>query len=425
MQSFTKGAFYRLLFMGFNFLVGLFIAVLSGKEGFGIIALMIANAAVVHIITGLGTESALVWHGADNTFDKNKVFTFSFISLAIELFLFLFFSWIYYIFFGKLFLSKQNSSLFYYEFLYFSGLVLIDKYSSLMYASQQAIACNKILAIVTAICFALLLLVRYNIFTTTLSSLQLFCVITFIQAIGLLLFYHLLNRSIRIARFTIQDIQSFIHFSAIVFITNLLQFFAYRADYWIIHYYWPVDQLGIYAQAGRFAQLLWVLPSIVAALSIPVLVSGNTNYRQKEVAGTLRRLNYLNLFLVPILILLTLFFYQFFLQPFYEGFYALLLMLPGFYFFCTTLILAAYFSAKRMLWINFRVTVCCLALILILDFVLIPLWGIKGAAIANSIAYLFSAIASTYFFVIHTRIPAIDLFRFSQEDWRLLRKFEL
>jgi len=66
--------------MGFNFLVGLFIAAVSGTETFGVISLMVVNAAVFSIVTGLGADSAIVWHGASQKLNSEKIFSFTFFS---------------------------------------------------------------------------------------------------------------------------------------------------------------------------------------------------------------------------------------------------------------------------------------------------------------------------------------------------------
>ncbi len=94
--------------MGLNFFVGLFIAAISCTEIFGIISLMIVNAAVFHIITGLGTDSAIVWHGASRKITNEKVFSFTFFSALFQIGLFLIASLFFYRLTHKLLLSRQN-----------------------------------------------------------------------------------------------------------------------------------------------------------------------------------------------------------------------------------------------------------------------------------------------------------------------------
>ena len=146
MRILIKGGLYRVLFMGFNFLVGLFIAAISGTETFGVISLMVVNAAVFSVISGLGVDSAIVWHGASQKLSAEKTFSFTFFSAIVQVILFLIGSLLFYKMTSRLLLSQQHSFEFFpYELIYFSGLILIDKYSSLFYASHKMESCNKLL----------------------------------------------------------------------------------------------------------------------------------------------------------------------------------------------------------------------------------------------------------------------------------------
>src|SRR5690606_38680139 len=89
--------------------------------------------------------------------------------------------------------------------------------------------------------------------------------------------------------------------------------------------------------------------------------------------------------------------YMYFLPlEYYRGFQALVIMMPGFYFFTLTILIAAWFSAQRMLWINFWGSLICLVVIFITDLIFIPSFGINGAAIGNLIGYTVSALFSIF-----------------------------
>jgi len=87
--------------------------------------------------------------------------------------------------------------------------------------------------------------------------------------------------------------------------------------------------------------------------------------------------------------------YSFFLPTIYfDGFLSLLIMTPGYLIFTITTILAAYFSANRLLKVNLVGSVICCVLMILLDLLLIPTLSYRGAAIANLIAY---SITTAYF----------------------------
>jgi O-antigen/teichoic acid export membrane protein len=414
-----KGGLYRILFMGFNFLTGLFIAAISGTEIFGIISLMVVNAAVFSIVSGLGADSAIVWHGASQKLSREKLFSFAFFSAFFQVLLFLIVSLLFYKMTHKLLLSQQHFFSFYvFELIYFSGLILIDKYTSLFYASHRMEDCNKLLSGVTLVCLVLIVLIRYKILNLNLHPFSLLCLTTFIQAVGLAILFHTENNGVRIVRISTQDLRSLFNFSMVVFITNLVQFFAYRADYWLINYFKGESELGIFSQANRFAQMFWVLPNILAAMLIPLMAAPADDFDEKGVVRLVRVVNYLNLLAIGVIVLIALLAYELFLpSSFSAGFFPLLLMMPGCYFFCINILLAAFFSSRRLLWVNFIGSSICFVVIIITDLFLIPAFGIRGAAIADSIAYSAATVFSIISFMRHTSFSFADLFMIRRTDW--------
>ena len=405
--------------MGFNFLVGLFIAAVSGTETFGVISLMVVNAAVFSIVTGLGADSAIVWHGASQKLNSEKIFSFTFFSALFQVLLFLIFSLLFYRVTSRLLLSQQPYYGFYfYELIYFSGLILIDKYTSLFYASSRMEICNKLLSGVTLFCMIGIILIRYKILDINLPPFSLLCLTTFIQAVSLVILFHSVNSRLRIVRISSHDLRSLFNFSIVVFITNLVQFFAYRADYWLINYFRSESELGIFSQANRFAQMLWVLPNILAAMLIPLIAAPGGDFNEKGVIRLVRVINYSNILVIGIIILVALLTYDLFLPAsFSAGLFPLLLMIPGYYFFCINILLAAFFSSRRLLWVNLIGSSLCFIVIILADLILIPPFGIQGAAIADSIAYSAAAIFSILSFMRHTSFSFADLFRIRRTDW--------
>ena len=77
--------------------------------------------------------------------------------------------------------------------------------------------------------------------------------------------------------------------------------------------------------------------------------------------------------------------------------------MPGYIFFCFTIILAAYFAGKNKLLVNLMGSSICLAVILVLDLWLIPSIGMKGAAIASTVGYSVSGLYSLFVYFLHRK----------------------
>jgi O-antigen/teichoic acid export membrane protein len=425
MKEFFKAGFFRLLFLGFNFLVGLFIAVLSGTELFGTISLMIVNAALIQLVTGFGADQAIVWHGAGKKISTDKLFTFSLLIAIIQIFLFILISFLVFENSGKTLLSKSISSRYYIlELIYFSGLVLLEKYISLLYARQSAKTCNLVLSVVTSFFLAILAASWFKIISTKIDPFQFFCLVIIVQAISIIILFHL-KTPVYFYLISKKDFISLFRFSGLVFVSNIIQFFAYRTDYWLIDYFKNAEQVGIYSQANRFAGLLWIVPNIIAALLIPKISAPENNFKETDLISITRILNYINLLVTGFVVIVSYFVYTYFLQQeYFKGFMSLLYMLPGFYFFTITIIFAAYFSAQNLLWVNLTGSLICLVLIIIADILFIPVFGINGAAWANTIAYTAATIFTVRMFIKKSRLSFRDLYLLKKIDWLLITKLK-
>lgn len=425
MKEIIKGGAYRLAYMVFNFAIGLVIAYLSGTELFGLISIMIVNASIFHIISGLGTDSSIVWHGAKKSTSSNQLMTFTLTTAFFQIFIFIIVTLSWFYFSGETMLTGSPvTSIYLLELVYFTGLVLLEKYISVLYANQMSLVCNRIILFIIAILFFILIPLYFGIDIFNLNPFSFFCFLPIAQAIPLIFYFHK-KISWQYTSLSKLNLHSFLSFSLIVFITNTIQFLAYRIDYWIILHYNNVSEVGIYAQANRFAQLLWVIPNIMAALMIPAIAAPGSKFSKADFSALFRGLIYVSILIALGVGLIAFLLYRYFLPLEYsDGFKALIIMMPGFYFFIFTILLAAWFSAQRMLWINFWGSLICLVIIFIADIIFIPKLGIYGAAIGNTIGYTASALYSIFMLLRLSTLKLYELLLVQKTDIRKLLKLK-
>ena len=411
-----------MIFTGIGFLISLLIAKLAGASQFGTLSLIIVNAAFIHIITGLGTDAAIVWHGvAGKNYSRNKIFSFTLVTAAIQLLFFYIIAILGYIFLGHTLLGgSYELRLFFAEIVYFTGLVLMDKFLSLYYSQHEARLCNKLLSIVAGI-LLLVVLIIWAIKPILIADFPvwIYSLFVFIPAF-MLVFFFIVKFNPAFKNISQEEMRSFSSFSFIVLITNIIQFIAFRADYWLVSIYYDHVSLGVYAQASKFAQLLWVIPGVLAGLIIPALKNENEKLSDPKFISLCRLSFYIHIVLAILLIVAALIIYSFFLPSIYfDGFLSLIIMTPGYLIFTITTMLAAYFSANRLLKINLVGSVICCVLMILLDILLIPSLSYKGAAIANLIAY---SITTAYFIFSSMSVSNVsfkDFFALKKTDFDL------
>lgn len=422
MHILLRGFIFRIIFTGIGFLISLLIAKLAGADQFGSLSLMIVNAAFIYIITGLGTDAAIVWHGiTGKNYSRDKVFSFTVITALIQLLFFYIIAILGYFFLGHTLLGGNHGlKIFFAELVYFTGLVIAEKFTSLYYSQHEAKRCNRILALVSSVLFVIVIVAwifrpEYIIE----NPVWLYSLFIFIPSIILLLSFLVTYRP-SMKSISEEEYKSFSTFSAIVLITNTIQFVAFRADYWIITLYFDHDVVGIYAQASKFAQTLWIIPGILAGLVTPALKNEQQKLTEAGLLSVTRLSLYTHLLLALLVVVSAFVIYSFFLPlEYFNGFYSLLIMLPGYLLFIITTLFAAYFSANRMLKINLYGSLLCCVLIVVLDLIMIPAMSYKGAAIANLLAYSITTIYFIYQALSLMKISVSDLLAIRRADFNL------
>jgi O-antigen/teichoic acid export membrane protein len=421
-QLLLRGFIFRVIFTVIGFLISMLIAKLAGASQFGTLSLIIVNAALIHIITGLGTDAAIVWHGVAGTnYDRNKIFSFTLITAAIQLLFFYIIAILGYLFLGQTLLGGSlDLRVFFAEIVYFTGLVLMDKFLSLYYSQHEARLCNKILSIVSGLLFLVVLIVWLikPIYIVDFP-IWIYSLFVFIPSF-ILAFFFIIKFNPAFKNISQEEMRSFSSFSFVVLITNLIQFVAFRADYWLISIYYDHTSLGVFAQASKFVQLLWVIPSIFTGLITPALKKENEKLTTEGLVSICRIMVFTHLILGFLLISLSAIIYKFFLPDvYYKGFFSLLIMLPGYLVYIVNIILAAYFSANRLLWVNLYGSILCCALMLLFDFLLIPRLNYIGAGIANLLTYSITIIFIIFQAKKFIKVAFKDFFIIKRSDFNI------
>lgn len=181
-----------------------------------------------------------------------------------------------------------------------------------------------------------------------------------------------------------------ISFSLTAFSANLIQFFNYKLDVWIIHYFdKDTSQLGIYTLAVSLAQLVWLLPGAVHGVlysdfSKDTILLAQFN-RASKAAWLL--LGYAILVSIVGYLIAQQVVCKWFGESFSSVPEILGILCLGIIPISAGLALSAFFAGIHKIDINLKGSLIGLAFCVIFDFILIPKMGIHGAAWASVISY--------------------------------------
>ncbi len=93
-------------------------------------------------------------------------------------------------------------------------------------------------------------------------------------------------------------ISFFFNYSSVAFITNIIQFAAYRSDLWFVNmYYGSSKELGWYSLAVRLSQFYWLIPGILASIVLVTTAQNKKHFQKESMHTILRFLNTIGFFI--------------------------------------------------------------------------------------------------------------------------------
>ena len=171
-------------------------------------------------------------------------------------------------------------------------------------------------------------------------------------------------------------------------IANLFQFFNYRLDMFLVNYFLGPAEVGIYGVAVRVAELLWHLPNAASFVLFPKTAAARVEEINVFTPRVLRytlgltTLGAIALALVgPWLIQLV------FSAAFSAAYLPMIWLLPGVVLLGGAKILINEMAGRGSPQYNALSAGIGFVATVVLDVLLIPRWGIRGAAWASSISY--------------------------------------
>jgi O-antigen/teichoic acid export membrane protein len=199
------------------------------------------------------------------------------------------------------------------------------------------------------------------------------------------------------------------------YVGNLLQFFNYRLDLFVVNAFVGAAGAGIYSTAVMLAELLWQFPNSVGTVMFPK-AAGTTSaemdrFTPKVFWIVLAISSCGGLFLAltgRVLIRLI------FSQQFASAYVPMLALLPGVVLIGASKVLTNDIAGRGFPHYNSIAAAASVVLTLTLDFLFVPKWGVLGASFASTVAYTATFVLSLFFSATVRRMnhaPAVDRMR--------------
>jgi len=407
-MNFKKELLKNILFKGVNVFLSFVITVLMvrllGTEGNGFYSLFIANTAIIALIISFSINSGVTYYSAKKEFSASKLLNTIFLILIIQLVIILITGKIFQAIFGISFFTDTTlPGITLWGSMYIEAIFLTG-YLTAIFTGNKWFDTQNILLIITNIIFILvfgylLLKNKSQNFENTFFVLKIYILLVTFQAfLNLAILLKKINFKFQFSFLKINEFKRIFTYAGIAFFCNFFQFLAYRMDYWFIDFFRTKEELGLYALASKLNQVLWMIPITIAAVIVPFTVSASVEVMQK-VKIILRLLfsGYISLGII-LAIISPIFIPLIFGNSFSGTVLPFIILLPGVIIFSITTLLAAYFAGINSQKINLKISFFCFLIILAGDIILVPQFGMKGAAVASCVGYAFSGFYSLFVF---------------------------
>jgi len=384
----------QLLSLGLGIIILIILVRVLGPMGKGIYALIILIPTVAIKLAGLGIEEANIYFTGSKKYLIKDIISSSFIfAFSLGLILILLF-WI---------LSQFN---FFQNFLDSNQINL-----SYLWIAVLTIPFTFLFTFLNSIFLGREEIVKFNLVKISFLVIQLIAVILFLMILkqsvfGAILSYTL--ATIIIALFVILLIRKIVNFhpsfnralfknalsyGGKIYLGNIAQFLNYRLDMLLIAIFLIPASVGLYSIAVEIVEKLWLIPMAAATVLFPRVSS----LKDSQVNFLTPRVCRHTLFIITVISLgLVILAYPlikiFFGSAFLPSLTPLLILLPGIVAFSGARVLLADLSGRGKPEIGMRAAFISLAINIPLNILLIPRWGISGAAFASTIAYILATL---------------------------------
>lgn len=197
-------------------------------------------------------------------------------------------------------------------------------------------------------------------------------------------------------------------------------FVMYRIDHLLLNYFHGEESVATYNIASLGAETLMFLPSAVGLALFPRSASMDRDTATGHAVRASRVILWYALAAAPLLYIGMQLVTELLLwvgKPQYRAsLLPFLILIPGLIAYAVDHILSSYFMGRKLQHYDSGCVLLMVALNTLLNFLAIPKYGILGAALATSIAYLVGFFVSLFLFSRYSGMPWTEIFRLKPKE---------
>ena len=386
-----------------NFLIVLITARYLGAEGRGQISILFLNITVILLFNDIIGGSALVY-----IIPKKNPYSLLLPALFVGFFTGLLFPLLFHLYFH---FSTT-------EFVYFFILTLLSNLSSISNAflngfqkikQSNSASISQSITIIGTLVFQFFILSNYSVFSF-------YHALSLGYLVNLLISIFYLKGDFKPSSFSwVESLIFMAKYGIVVQAGNIFQLLNYRFCYYVLDSANDLqsrENVGVFSTASSISEAVWVIMNGIAMVQYATLSNRNNPQLAINITIKLAKISFaLSVFALLILNSLPSNVFIFlFGKDFIDIKTYCLLLAPGIAMAGLTGIYSHYFSATGNMKISATSAFVGLIITLSFSFILIPMYGAKGAAYTNCISYIVSSLFLLFMFKKQSQTSFYNLF---------------
>lgn len=411
-----------------GFIAGIFLTRYLGAEGKGVLAMIEANVQLFLMLFSVNAAMAIVYFSANKKIKDSIVWSLSLLSIATTIGmigLVVFF----------LNLTGLENIIFPKNYFTFAGIGYLitislttqfNNYFTTIFRGNSIFipifALSFIHSLLNLIIYGLLYFYQYSIFDFSRVYIVFICNITIslvILSIWAILFKSKLNISPKIKFDWKLNLKKFYKYGSVGYLAIIVGFLNLKLDIWLVDNYLGSKQLGFYALAVNVAGLLLLMSQSFRWVLFPYITKGD----MEENIRNLKFFSRIN-FTSTLFIGLLLFFGSDFIirvlygEEFVDSILPLKILVFALMIMSFQVMFTMYNFARNNSKFNLYANLLSISITIMLNVILIPRIGIKGAAVTSLTAYSVSTIFILYSIFVLQKLPIGNYFFPSKDDYK-------
>lgn len=390
-KQLKQSLIWRGLYFVLSFITTILVSRILKVQVSGDYSYYLTVLSLIVLIVGFNLDSALTYYSSAKIIDIKKLFLIC-CSIIIGVGVVMSFLFNSHYFYEHLIgINNLEINVYQCSTYYLIGILSLSFGTALLYGLQDFKTANQVLNVFSVIYFGFIYY-RVYVDNSPLNIVHDFCLLTLLAGITVILFVAVkikIYKSFSLPSF--RDYKSIYRYSLMIMLGNLVFFFVYKLDYnFVKNWCHGSTDLGNYLQSSKFAQILLVIPQIIAGTIFPQIANKSEREEVLIVIARLVRLFTISFFTVLIFLLIIgkSFFIFLFGETFIGMYWPTMFLIPGIYCLSISSLYSAYFSGTKKTSVNLYAALISILVMICISFLASSFYSIKIAAVISTIAYM-------------------------------------